>query len=61
MSFQSNEPYEAEGLTPQQVRNDFAELVELTCDPDRILRSLAGHLSTSNLADFMDDYLMGRI
>ena len=61
MAFQSNEPYESEGLTPQQIRNDFAQLVEESCDPDRILRSLAGHLSASNLADFMDDYLMGRV
>ena len=61
MPFQSNEPYESEGLTPQQIRNDFAQLVEESCDPDRILRSLAGHLSASDLAEFMDDYAMGRV
>ena len=56
MPVQPNEPYESEDLTPQQIRNDFAELVEDSCDPDRILRSLAGHLSASDLAEFMDDY-----
>ena len=61
MSFKFNEPYESEGSTPQQIRDDFAQLVQESCDPDRILRSLAGHLSASDLAEFMDDYAMGRV
>ena len=61
MAFQFNQPYESENLMSQEIRNDFAQLVEESCDPDRILRSLAGHLPASDLAGFMDDFAMGRV
>jgi hypothetical protein len=58
--FEFNQPYQFEGLEPQQIRDDFAELVELT-EPDRILRSLAGFLPTATLSEFIDDFMMGRV
>ena len=61
MAFEFNQPYESQDLMSQEIRNDFAQLVEDSCDSDRILRSLAGHLPASDLAEFMDDYAMGRI
>ena len=61
MAFQFDQPYESQNLMSQEIRNDFAQLVEESCDPDRILRSLAGHLPASDLAEFMDDFAMGRV
>ena len=62
MQYIPDHPYESEGLTPQQIRDDFASLTEeWGDDPAAILRSLAGFLPTSTLAEFIDDYAMGRI
>ena len=61
MAFQFNQPYESQNLRSQEIRDDFAQLVEGSCDSDRILRSLAGHLPASDLAEFMDDFAMGRV
>ena len=61
MAFQFNQPYESQDLMSQEIRDDFRQLVEDSCDSDRILRSLAGHLLASDLAEFMDDYAMGRV
>jgi len=58
--FEFNQPYQFEGFEPQQIRDDFAELVEST-EPDRILRSLAGFLPTATLGEFIDDFMMGRV
>jgi len=55
-----NEPYESEGLEPQQIRDDFAELM-LISDPEHLLRSLSSFLPTSTLAKFIDDHMMGRV
>ena len=55
-----NEPYESEGLEPQQIRDDFADLT-LISDPEVLLRSLSSFLPTSTLAEFIDDHMMGRI
>ena len=55
-----NEPYESEGLEPQQIRDDFAELMLLS-DPEILLRSLSSFLPTSTLAEFIDDRTMGRV
>ena len=55
-----NEPYESEGLEPQQIRDDFADLM-LISDPEVLLRSLSATLSTDDLAKFIDDHMMGRI
>jgi len=61
MAFQFDQPYESQNLRSQEIRDDFAQLVEDSCDSDRILRSLAGHLPASDLAEFMDDFAMGRV
>ena len=55
-----NEPYESEGLEPQEIRDDFDELM-LISDPELLLRSLSSFLPTSTLAEFIDDHMMGRI
>ena len=55
-----NEPYESEGLEPQQIRDDFADLM-LISDPEVLLRSLSSFLPTSTLAEFIDDHMMGRV
>lgn len=55
-----NEPYESEGLEPQQIRDDFVELMLLS-DPEELLRSLSVGLSTDELAKFIDDRTMGRV
>lgn len=55
-----NEPYESEGLEPQQIRDDFAELMLLS-DPKELLRSLSASLSTDELASFIDNRTMGRV
>lgn len=55
-----HEPYESEGLQPQEIRNDFAELM-LMSDPEILLRSLSATLSTDDLARFIDNHMMGRV
>lgn len=55
-----NEPYESEELEPQQIRDDFMELM-LMSDPELLLRSLSSFLPTDTLAEFIDDKLMGRV
>jgi hypothetical protein len=54
-----NESYD-KPAQPQQIRDDFAELTELS-DPAELLRALAGQLNTDTLATFIDDRLMGRV
>ena len=53
-------PYEAAGLEPQEIRDDFAELCD-TMDAADLLQRLACQLSTDKLAEFMDDLAMGRV
>jgi hypothetical protein len=55
-----NEPYESEGLEPQQIRDDFADLM-LISDPVALLQSLSSFLPTDTLAEFIDDHMMGRV
>ena len=51
-----------EELTPQGVRNKFADLTAdgLFC-PEDLLRRLASQLPASTLAEFMDDLDHGRV
>ena len=51
-----------EDLTPQEVRNKFADLTAdgLFC-PEDLLRRLASQLPASTLAEFMDDLDHGRV
>ena len=55
-----NEPYESEGLEPQQIRDDFFHLM-LNSDPKTLLQSLSSFLPTDTLAEFIDDHMMGRV
>lgn len=54
-----NEPYERSPF-PQDVRNDFQELIE-SSDPAELCSALAGTLSADQLAEFIDDRMMGRV
>ncbi len=54
-----NESYD-KPAQPQQIRDDFAQLTELS-DPAELLRALAGQLDADTLAAFIDDRLMGRV
>ena len=60
-----NEPYESEGLEPQEIRNDFADYVIETCqnldDAEQLIYALANYISTDQLSSFIDDKLMGRV
>lgn len=46
--------------TPQEVRNDFVELMEISMDEELIL-ALANYLPSDTLASFISDRLMGRV
>jgi hypothetical protein len=59
MSLTYNESYDRPA-EPQLVRNDFAELAELS-NPAELLASLANTLPADVLAEFIDDRLMGRV
>ena len=67
MSFQWDQSYDASDKEPQQIRNDFAEMIAENDDKnhpgiqDRVLDSLACWLPASTLAEFMDDLAMGRV
>jgi hypothetical protein len=62
MTFQPEHPYVSEGLTPQEIRDDFASLTdEWGQDPAAVLRALAAFLPADTLAEFLDDSAMGRI
>ena len=55
-----NAPYESEGLTPQQIREDFLDLVAIS-DYYNLLTTLCVWLSSDQLAEFIDDRMIGRI
>jgi hypothetical protein len=55
-----NQSYDSEGLEPQQIREDFADLI-LMSDAQEILLSLSTYLPADDLAAFMDDRMMGRV
>ena len=60
MTWQPDFPYESEGLEPQQIRDDFEDMLD-QFEPRTMLSRIAGQLSTDTLAEFMDDLAMGRI
>jgi hypothetical protein len=67
MTFEWDQPYDASDKEPQQIRDDFSEMIAANDDKnhpgiqDRVLDSLAGWLPASTLAEFMDDLAMGRV
>tara|TARA_Y100001937_G_scaffold5301_1_gene6993 strand:+ start:292 stop:816 length:525 start_codon:yes stop_codon:yes gene_type:complete len=67
MTFEWDQPYDASDLEPQQIRDDFSEMIAANDDKNhpgiegRILDGLACWLPSSVLAEFMDDLAMGRV
>lgn len=60
--FEFNAPYDAAGLAPADIREDFAGLCfEHGQDPQSLLDALASYLPADKLAEFMDDLAMGRV
>lgn len=58
--FTPDQPYESEGLEPQEIRSDFEEVIN-THEPWAMLYRLSSYLPAATLAEFMDDLAMGRI
>jgi hypothetical protein len=62
LMFEFNAPYDATGLAPADIREDFAGLCfEHGRDPQALLDTLAVYLPADKLAEFMDDLAMGRV
>ena len=55
-----NEPYQSEGLTPQQIRNDAHRLFYIMEHKD-LVNLFSTYLNTDQLAELIDDKLMGRV
>ncbi len=55
-----NAPYESTDKHPQEIRNDFLSLTE-TCDANYLFKAVASQFNTDQLAEFIDDFSMGRI
>jgi len=55
-----NEPYESEGLEPQQIKNDAHELFTII-PHDELVKLLSTYLNSDQLAELIDDKLMGRV
>lgn len=60
MEWTFNEPYESEGLEPDEIRSDFIAVTH-SGNPHQMLRRLACYLPSATLAEFLDDLAMGRI
>ena len=60
VTFQPDTPYDPEGMTPQEIRSDFEEVL-CTHEPWAMLYRLSSYLPSATLAEFMDDFAMGRI
>ena len=60
VTFQPDTPYDSEGMTPQEIRSDFEEVLN-THEPWAMLYRLSSYLPSATLAEFMDDLAMGRI
>ena len=62
VTFQPETPYLSADLAPADIREDFAGLAfEAGYDPQTLLEAMACWLPTATLADFMDDFAMGRV
>lgn len=64
MAFEINQPYNFEGMEPQQIRNDFVNYVQNCFLDEASLEELAiclgNYIDTDTLGHFMDDKMMGR-
>jgi hypothetical protein len=63
--FEFNQPYQFEGLEPQQIRDDFADYMIESCqnldDAEKLIYALVSQLSTDKVGQFLDDRMMGRV
>jgi hypothetical protein len=60
--FTFDQPYEAAGLPPQEIREDFSDLCfGQGMAPQDVLDRLAAYLPADKLAEFMDDLALGRV
>ena len=55
-----NEPYESDGLQPQEIRDDAHRLFYIMEHKD-LVNLFSTYLSSDQLADLIDDKLMGRV
>lgn len=55
-----NEPYESEGLQPQQIRDDAHQLFSMMEHKD-LVNLFSTYFNTDLLAELIDDKLMGRV
>ena len=55
-----NEPYESEGLNPNEIRDDAHRLFSIMEHKD-LVNLMSTYLSSDTLAELIDDKLMGRV
>lgn len=55
-----NEPYKSEGLLPQQIRDDAHRLFHIMEHKD-LVNLFSTYFNTDQLAELIDDKLMGRV
>jgi len=55
-----NEPYESEGLQPQEIRDDAHRLFYIMEHKD-LVNLFSTYLNSDLLAELIDDKLMGRV
>jgi len=62
LMFEFSAPYDASGMAPADIREDFAGLCfQHGQDPQTLLDTLACYLPADKLAEFRDDLAMGRV
>lgn len=63
--FNFDEPYEFQGLEPQEIRIDFSDYVIETChnleEAEHLIYALASYFPADKLGQFLDDRMMGRV
>jgi len=55
-----NEPYESDGLQPQDIRDDAHRLFHIM-EHDDLVNLFSTYLSSDQLVELIDDKLMGRV
>tara|TARA_Y100000004_G_C8741243_1_gene338425 strand:+ start:314 stop:499 length:186 start_codon:yes stop_codon:yes gene_type:complete len=55
-----NEPYESDGLEPQQIRDDAYQLF-YEMENEDLVKLISTYLDCDTLAQLIDDKIMGRV
>ena len=55
-----NEPYQSEGLEPQQIKEDAHQLFSIT-PHDELVKLFSTYFNSDQLVQLIDDRLMGRV